>query len=514
MVKLCLMAIFVLASSTSTIDVACADERFADLDSYVEEAMKLWKVPGLSIAIVMNGDVVLARGYGVCRAGEQERVTEDTLFAIASCTKSFTATAIGLLVDEKKLQWDDRVREHIPDFQLSDPFVTRETTVRDLLAHRTGLELADLLWSKDEFTSDDIMRRLRYVKPKRSFRSRFTYNNLMYLVAGQVIEKSSGRSWDKFVHESVLAPLQMNSTTMAFPVDAQIALPHGEVDGKLINIDVDQNYARAIAPAGSMWSNATDMAKWVRSNLRNKKDAPRGLLRPATLREMQSPQVIIPVRDGGTRYPAKEYSSYGLGWFVEDYRGKKLVRNGGSTNGFIAWVAMLPRERFGFVILANSHRTGINFALHHRILDEYLGEPAKDWSTIVRNDFTNGFYRMLRESRATYAKKRQTDTQPESPLPNYAGTYRNRLFGNLTIQKIDDGLRLRFGPHRIALLEHWQDNTFEAKFNNPTMADWHVTFQVTDNGDVPSVRAVAAPWALPWYDDATVVGVFRRVELP
>lgn len=509
-----LAALIFLVSSECIANPAIAEEPFAALDEYAEQARVQWKVPGLSIAIVKDGEVVSARGYGVCKAGEQARVTKETLFAIGSCTKSFTATALGLLVDTGNVKWDDPVRKHLPEFELFDPFLTRETTIRDLLAHRTGLELADLLWSKNEFSSDEIMRRLRHVKPKRSFRSRFSYNNLMYLAAGRVVEKVSGRSWDDFTRESIVNPLKMKSTTFAFPSDKTIAWPHGVANGNVIPFEAEPNYSSAIAPAGSMWSSATDIAKWIRANLPAGENERGPLLRPETLHEMHSPQAIISVRVKGTRYPLKQYASYGLGWFVEDYRGRKVVRNGGARNGFIAWIAMLPSERFGFVILANSHRTGINFALHHRILDEYLGEPAKDWSSIVLDDYTNGYYRMLRESRVDYAKKRQTDTKPDLALPNYSGTYRNGLFGDLSVHEVEDGLELRFGPRRIALLEHWQHNTFEANFNNRVVEDWHVTFEVTDDGQVESVTAVAAPWAMPWYDDATVVGKFSRIPNP
>ena len=492
---------------------ARADERFSALDEYIEHARQQWRVPGLSVAIVKEGEVLLAKGYGVCKVGEPTEVTEETLFAIGSCTKSFTATAIGWLVDAGTVKWDDPVRKHVPEFELCDPFLTRETTIRDLLAHRTGLELADLLWSKGEFSSDEIIRRLRFVKPKHSFRSRFTYNNLMYLVAGRVVETVTGQSWNESVRESIIDRLEMHSTTLEPPSDpSPIAWPHGDRDGTVVSLDSDRNYAATIAPAGSIWSNATDMAKWLSANLPGEGADPHPLLRPGTLREMHSPQAIIPDRGNGTRYPRKEYASSGLGWFVEDYRGRKVVRHAGTVNGFVAWVAMLPNERFGFVILANSHRTGINFALHHRILDEFLGEPVKDWSTIVLDDYTNGFYRMLRDSRIEYAQQRRVDTKPDLPLDRYAGTFRNDLFGDLTVRPVADGLEFRFGPRRVALMEHWHRNTFEVDFDHPTIEDWHVTFAVTDDGNAESLRAVAAPWALPWYDDATVVGDFQRVR--
>lgn len=501
-----------LASSFLMTGNARAERDFEGLSQYFEQARKQWHVPALSVAIVEDGEVVFSRGYGVCRVGGESQVTDETVFAIGSCSKSFTSTAMGLLVSQKELHWDDPVRRHLPDFELFDPFVTREVTIRDLLAHRTGLKLADLLWSKGEFTSDEIMRRLKHVKPKRSFRDRFTYNNLMYLTAGRILEQRTDNSWDEVIDRSILQPLEMQSTSTFCPADREIAWPHHETEGATKPIELERDFAVSIAPAGALWSTAADMAKWIRWNLSAGRDDVHPAIHTDALTEMQSPQSVIPVRNQGTTYPRKEYASHGLGWFVEDYRGRKLVRNSGSSNGYISWVSMLPEEDFGFVILSNSHRTWINFALHLRILDEYLGEPTKDWSTIARNGYTNGWKKTLREARVEYEKQRRSGTKTSVPLSHFVGTYRSDLFGDLTVQKTAAGLRFRFGHRRIAILEHWQDDTFQADFPHPMVEDWHVDFKVSDNGEVESLNAVAAPWAPAWYDDGTVVGEFRKLN--
>jgi CubicO group peptidase (beta-lactamase class C family) len=507
--RACSWLLFVsLCASTKP---AAANETLAGFDNYVKAAMKQWEVPGVAVSVVKDGEIVLARGYGIGKLGEREPITSETLFPIASCTKSFTAMAIGLLCDAKKLEWDDAVQKHLSEFELCDPFLTREVSVRDLLAHRTGLELGNKLWSKNEFSPDEIMNRLRFLKPRHSFRSRFTYSNLMYLAAGKVVEKSSAKSWSEFVKSRILCPLEMRATTTQFPGEANIAWPHADLDGKVVAIRMERGFNESVAPAGTMWSTSRDMANWIQMNLARGKFGNRQVILADTLDEMHSSQVVIRGLSKGRVYPKQNFRSYGIGWFVDDIRGRKLVWHSGSRNGFVAWVAMLPEEQLGFVILSNSHRSGINFALHHRILDAYLGEPSKDWSTIVKNDYTNGWHKLLSEAKAAYEKRRQPDTKPDLQLDRYAGTYHNDLYGNAIIRSKDKALELRFGPRHITKLEHWQDNTFRAVFPNPMLESWHVTFKVLERDNVDSLRAVAAPW-VPWYEDSTDLGVFHRTN--
>ena len=384
-----------------------AQDSATSLDETIVKAMEQWNVPGLAIAVVRGGEVELVTGYGVTEVGGRTPVTKDTLFPLASCTKPFTATVLGMLADDGKLTWDDRVQQHLPEFQLHDPFVTREVTVRDLLAHRTGLSNCNLLWSKNEFSPYEIMDRLKFVPARNSFRSRFTYNNLMYLVAGQIIEVATGESWESQVAGRILRPLQMKSTFTSCPNEGIIAQPHYESTGKATRLKLDRNYTDAIVPAGGIWSTAEDLAKWVRWNLASDRDSAVPLLRAATLAEMYSSQIVRSVYPAGTVYPKQLFAAHGLGWWLEDYRGQKLVRHGGIRNGYVTWVAMLPERDFGFVILANSQQTGINFALHHRLLDDFLKQPRKDWCTIVQGQL----HERLAESSTRIAGELRSQTQ-------------------------------------------------------------------------------------------------------
>ncbi len=482
----------------------------AGLDEYVTKTMNQWQVPGLAIAVVKDGRVVHARGFGVRKLGERKPVTADTLFPICSCTKSFTATAVGVLVDEKKLDWDDPVQKHLPEFELFDPFMTREVTLRDLLAHRTGLELGNKLWSKNEFTPDDIIRRMRFLLPKHSFRSRFSYNNLTYLVAGKVVERASGKTWGEFIKARILQPAEMLATTTSFPTESKIAWPHAELERKLQAIELERTYNESVAPAGTMWSNVGDMTNWIRLHLASGRFGERQVLQSGTLDEMHTPHIVIPAYGKGTTYPKQNFRSCGMGWFVEDYHGRKLVWHSGTGNGFVAWVALLPEEKIGFVILANAHQTGINFALHHRILDAFLGRPAKDWSSIVKNDYATGWKKMLSDAKTAHEARRRLDTRASLKLAQYAGVYESEMYGRITIQQKEQGLELRFGPRHIGPLRHWQDNTFQANFSNPMLEGWHVTFLINKDETIESLRAVEAAWAPEWHGETADLGVFER----
>ena len=500
-----------LATATSN-SVLIAKDHAPTLDETIETAMEQWNVPGLAIAVIRRGKVDLVRGYGVTAVGGQTPVTTDTLFPLASCTKPFTATVLGMLVDDGKLTWDDRVKTHLPQFELQAPFVTREVTVKDLLAHRTGLSSANLLWSKNEFSPGEIMNRLKFVPFSNSFRSQFTYNNLMYLVAGQIVEAITEQTWGSQISERILQPLRMTSTFTSCPSEGVIAQPHYESNGKAILLELERNYSDSIAPAGSIWSTAEDIAKWIRWNLASNRDNAVPVLSANTLSELHSAHIVRSVYRTKTVYPKQIFAAHGLGWWLEDYRGHRLVRHGGVRNGYLTWIAFLPEEDFGFAILSNSHQTGINFALHHWLLDDFLQQPQEDWSTIVRDDYANGWRRALRESRENYERERKTGTSPSVEREEFTGTFRHDLYGDLTICRREGGLELRFGPRRITTLRHWQDNVFEADFTNPMIQDWHLTFRANKDGSVVSVRIVAAPWAPAWFDEKADLGEFVRVS--
>jgi len=346
------------------------------LDEYVTAAMVQWQVPGASIAIVKDGEVVLMRGYGVTRNDDGHAVTPETIFPLASITKNFTATALGVLVEEGKVGWDDPVVKHLPGIRFSDDYRTQHTTICDLLCHRTGLERGDMLPRRNDVTNEEILRRIRYLQPVHGFREKWEYNNLMYYLAGEVVAKASGRDWEQFLAERLLQPLDMNSTTTRHPESPsnRTAVPHRLIDGKPIPDEPLVSVSK-FSPAGSMHSTAADMAKWLLASLASL-DHERALLKPETRRLMQSIHMSVPAAWDRTGNPyAARFYGWGFGWRVLDYRGRKLCYHGGSSG---AMFAVMPEERLGVVILTNLHWTTLSGMLMYDLLDAWLVGPERD----------------------------------------------------------------------------------------------------------------------------------------
>ncbi|HET9984388.1 MAG TPA: serine hydrolase [Longimicrobiales bacterium] len=437
------------------------------LDAYVEKARQEWQVPGLAVAIVKNDSVVFAKGFGVREVGKPEPVDAHTLFAIGSSSKAFTAAAVGMMVDEGKLKWDDPVTKYLPGFQLYDPYVTREMTVRDLLTHRSGLARGDLLWISGMYDRDEIIRRARYIKPSWGFRARFGYQNIMYLSAGQVVAHVAGKSWDDVVAERIFRPLGMTSSSTsirALAGQADVATPHGLQDGKPVTLpyrNVD-----FIGPAGSINSNVLDMAQWVRLQLGNGTYEGKQLLKPATVEEMHTAQMLIRDASFQRLSPGAHFLAYGMGWFLHDYNGVELVEHGGNIDGMTALVALVPEQKLGLVVLTNMNGTSLPTTLMYRVVDAYLGRPAKDWS----QEFHATVQKMQAQGEAQRKKmeaERATGTTPSLALEKYAGTYADSAYGDAKVSVEDGHLVLSYGPAFTGDLEHWQYDTFRVTWRQP-----------------------------------------------
>ncbi|HVS13441.1 MAG TPA: serine hydrolase [Thermoanaerobaculia bacterium] len=438
----------------------------AGLDAYVEGAMKQWGVPGFGLAVVQDDGVVLARGYGTRTLGRQEPVDEHTVFAIGSQSKAFTTAALALLVDEGELSWDDRVTDHLPGFQLHDPMSTRELTVRDLVTHRSGLERGDMLWYLTDLSRDEIVRRVRHLEPSWSFRSRFGYQNIMFLTAGQLIPAVTRQSWDDFVEARLFEPLGMarsSTTVRALPAQDNVATPHELIDGVVVPVpwkNIDN-----IAPAGSINSSAAEMAQWVRMQLaRGELDGKR-LISEQQITEMHRPQMLLG-NDPEMRFliPEGEFASYGLGWFTYTYRGETVVEHGGAIDGMRAQVAMIPARKIGVVMLANLGGSTFTEAMRYRLFDALLGEPEKDWSSELHQTF-QGLLAQQAEAETKSREARVADTSPSRPAAGYAGVYVHEMLGELTVTEAGGELRLDYGIAPQARLEHWHFDVFRA-------ADW------------------------------------------
>jgi CubicO group peptidase (beta-lactamase class C family) len=472
----------------------------ADLDAYVASSMKTFDVPGMAVAIVKDGKIVMAKGYGVRKLGESTPVDEFTMFAIGSNTKAFTTAALATLVDEGKISWDDPVYQRLPGFVMYDPYVSHEMTIRDLLTHRSGMGLGEgdlLFWPRSTYTRDDIIHKLRYMKPASSFRSHYAYDNLLYMTAGQIIPAVTGISWDDYIRQHIFAPLGMNHSTVSNkdlkPGD-DYSSPHERVDGKLQVIpqgDLDN-----VGPAGSINSCAADMAKWVQLQLNRGKFADRDghLFTEQRSREMWSPQTILPT--GNPPAPLaglkENFADYGLGWRLTDYHGRKLVGHTGGVGGFVSRVMLVPEENLGVVVLTNAEETGAFDSILYHVLDHYFHVAPTDWTAAFKS-----VEAAEEKDAADVMKKaegsRAADSKPSLPLEKYAGVYNDAWYGPITIKFENGGLVISFDhtPTMIGDLQHWQYDTFKAHWRDRKIEDAFITFSLNVDGSIDSARMAA-----------------------
>jgi CubicO group peptidase (beta-lactamase class C family) len=461
-----------------------------DLDAYITRAVAEWQIPGLAISIVKDDSVAFAKGYGVRELGKPGAVDAGTRFAIGSTTKAMTAVALGMLVDEKKVRWDEPVITYLPGFRVGDPYVTRELTVRDLLTHRGGLGNADLLWASADYPTEEIMRRVATLAPAYSLRSRFIYQNIMYAVAGDVIAAASGMPWAQFLRTRIFEPLGMKATEptlAALDGQSNIATPHGEIADTIrpiTNRPVD-----AVGPAGSVWSSVGDMAKWARFILDSGRVGGKRLLSDATFRELLSPQVVAPREMYSTMTLVRpHFFTYGLGWFLHDYQGQAVAMHTGSIDGMSALIGLIPDRRLGVYVLANLDHAELRHALMYRVFDMYSGNAARDWSKELFALYS-GLERQADSARRDQIQRRVADTRPSLPLDRYAGTYTNQTYGNAVVSVRNGVLHFAFGRGRAGTLTHWHYDTFQAKWDDVRRDPSLIVFAPDGAGGVSSVRA-------------------------
>jgi CubicO group peptidase (beta-lactamase class C family) len=460
-----------------------------DFDRYVRAEMPKWKVPGVAIAVVRNDSVIHAKGYGVRTIGKPEPVDERTVFAIGSASKAFTAAAIGMLVDDGKLRLEDPATKHLPGFQLYDPYVTREITVRDLLTHRSGLERGDLMWYGNDFDRPEILRRVRFLEPSWSLRSTFGYQNIMYIAAGEVAAHVTGKSWDDVIRDRIFQPLGMTSSLTSIVPLAKlpnVATPHAELEDTVRAIpykNIDN-----VAAAGSINSHVIDMANWLRLQLGNGKFEGKPLMSTSTATEMHTPQTIIRLEGiWGLAHPESNFLSYGLGWFLADYKGRKLVHHGGNIDGMTALVAMLPEENTGVVILTNMDGSFMTYALMYRLFDGFLGAEPKDWSGEFRKAI-EGLEGAAEEAEKKQIEQRAKNTKPSLALKDYAGTYTDSMYGDAKVALEGNRLVLSYGNTFVGDLEHWHYDTFRAIWRDAHLGKGFVSFTVGIDGKPSEVK--------------------------
>lgn len=452
----------------------------AELDRHFAESGDAFRVPGFAVAIVKDNEVVLAKGYGLRDIGETARVDENTLFAIASNTKGFTAAALAVLVDDERIRWDDRVIEYLPYFRLYDPWVTQEMRIYDLLSHRSGLGTfsGDLLWYGTSYDAAGVVRRARHLEPAGEFRADYGYSNLMFIAAGEIIPAATTKSWSEFVRERFFDPLGMTNTVTSTGDLVRydnVATPHREKDGEIVELEW-YNWD-AMAAAGGIISSVSDMSRWLRLQLNRGVWDGDTIFSEEAQRRMWTPHISYVV--GGESeeiYPTTHFRGYGLGWNLMDYRGRKVMSHGGGYDGMFSRVALVPEENLGIVVLTNS-MTSLPVALTYTILDAYLGGGDTDWTAYYRERAERARERTA-ERRAEFAAERVEGTDPSLPLANYTGTYGGPMYGEAVVTSEGGVLVVSFlpNPDLVGDLTHHHFDTF--------VIEWRRTFAWFDEGTV------------------------------
>ncbi|AKD55401.1 serine hydrolase [Spirosoma radiotolerans] len=475
----------------------------AQYDAYVQQAVRDWKVPGLTVTVIKDGNVLLKKGYGIrelprAGSGKSEAVDTQTLFAMASTTKAMTAACLGMMVDEGKLRWDDPVTNYLPDFQVYDPAVTRELRVRDLLIHNTGVGNADVLWAAMTIPSDEILHRMRLVKPSYSFRSGFIYQNIMYLAAGKVLEKVSGMPWHVFIRTRLFEPLGMRRTKALFGevTDANRAKPHVTINDtvRAINSIKEEGLVDAVGPAGSVWTCPDDIAAWMQCMLdsgryHNAGSPVKTLLKPATWAELFKPQTLV---TDAEFYPTQlltkpVWKTYGLGWFQQDYRGHRINYHTGSLTGMVAIHGQLPDQKLAVYVQGNLDHAELRHALMFRAFDAFALGLSNDWSADLQKLY-GGLKQKARLAERKADSTRVLNTKPSLPLTAYVGSYTDPLYGKADVSLRDGKLYFSLNDVMTGYLDHWHYDTFRLAYDQFWNGKDPVSFILDAKGKVAKLN--------------------------
>jgi CubicO group peptidase (beta-lactamase class C family) len=467
------------------------------LDDFVTQAMKDWKVPGLAIAVVQGDKLILAKGYGYRDMEKQLPVTPNTLFAIGSITKSFTVTTLGMEMDEGKVEWDKPVRDFFPTFKLYEPELTEQVTIRDLITHRTGLPRHDLIWYSSDFSREGLLGRLQYLEPSKPLRTRFQYNNLMFMTAGYIAGQLNGTSWEDAVTQRIFKPLEMSGTNFSeaeTQKSADFAEPYrkgSDLKAELKRIPFDPQCPDrcAMGPAGEINSNANDMSKYLLFHMNHEKVAGKQLLSENNSVQMQTPQMVI---QGAPAYKETGESSYGMGFFLSTYRGHKEVEHGGAIDGFTAEFAFLPADRIGVVVLTNLDGNPLPNIVAMNVFDRLLGFDQVPWNQRFLASET-GAKKSEQEAKDKGYTPRKLGTHPSHDLKEYAGDYSNPGYGIVTIEPNAQSFKLTLNKVSKPL-EHYHYDVFQVPADPlDPFEKMKVEFLTDIDGDISSLAMPLEP---------------------
>jgi CubicO group peptidase (beta-lactamase class C family) len=474
---------FLIFSSTLLVGQSI-DKTNKALDKFIKEGIEKWQPPGLAVTVVKDGEIVFTKAYGVTNINTQEKVDTNTLFGCMSTTKAFVAAGLAMLVDDGKLNWQDKVIDYLPEFKLKDPYMTREINIVDLLTHRTGIGNTDYLWAQMNIPSDDILYKMREVDKTYSLRSSFIYQNIFYLAAGEVIEKITGKDWGEFLKERIYDPLGMvntHATLGSIQHKDNKAEPHFTIDGK--QIKVDNLVADDIGPAGSMWSSINDMGKWIQFLLNDGQFNGITLLSETNFKELFKTHQIVPSQ---SFYPTQQvtkpnFKTYGLGWFQHDYKGKMVQFHTGSLPGLVAIAGMIPEDEVGVYVMGNLDHVELRHAIMYAVFDLYSeGEMSRNWSE------------------AFYPIYHSESSQPETPQPvantsssfeqkDMAGSYSNNKYGIIKVWEENGVLKYNMNDVAKGTLSHWHYNTYKVTFDIPYYGEPLINFRLDTSGKISHI---------------------------
>ncbi|EOR96463.1 Beta-lactamase [Arcticibacter svalbardensis MN12-7] len=471
------------------------------LDEYINKVLQTFEVPGMSVSIVKDGKVVLAKGYGVKQLGKTDKVDANTLFSIASNSKAFTATALALLVEEGKLQWDDPVIKYLPWFQMADSYVSTHLTVRDLLVHQSGLAAYSgdlMLFPPSTFNRREILNKLKKLPLANDFRTTYAYDNILYLAAGEIIAAVSGISWEDFIKARIFDPVGMPGSISRYSLFAgmpNIAVAHDRINGMVQVVDhyTELNIGDASDPAGGILSNANDFSNWMITQLDSGRTPSKVVLfKPETTKELWKLVRPIPVSEmpEGLKPAQMDFFGYALGFRTYNYQRYKVVGHGGKLNGFVSQIAMVPDLQLGIAVFTNQESTGAYWSVIYHVLDFYMKNKKHDWLTNYKSAQDSSFAK-------TKFQLSKNTVQPDSinkipvALSKFSGNYRDEIYGEVVISNTENGMVMEFKqlPHLTADLSYFQFNTFLATFRNVHLkADAYVTYALNPDGTIDQLK--------------------------
>ena len=458
------------------------------LNAMIEEGMKEWQIPGLSAVVVKNGKVVFQKTYGIKDIETKEPVDDNTLFSMASTTKALIAISLGILVDQNKISWQDKVIDHLPLFKLSDPYITSDARVIDLLTHNLGIGNADLLWSINNLSTAETIDKFKYSKKTYPLRGGFTYQNIMYVVAGELIEAVSGQNWTVFVENEILKPLKMTRTqtkSMDIMKAGNYTSPHyNDLDDGIVK--VDYTFSDQIGAAGMVWSTTNDVSNYLTFLVNDGTFKGDTIIQPATFHYLFKPHSILTENDV---YPTNKltkpkWNTYGLGWFQQDYRGNKLDFHTGSLSGLVALTGIIHDKDVAVYIFANLDHAELRHAIMYKAMDLYaFNDDNRDWHKEIFKLY-DGFRENAKEAKKKRNEGRIMETSPSLTLDQYSGTYQNEMLGVVNVSVVNGQLQIDVNNHLNYKMEHWHYNTFITNKDPNWRFETLINFNLNTSGKI------------------------------